>query len=308
MAAVASVLFLPAPAFGQAWVLPEGQGAVSVVYHHVFVRDHLFAAGEPRDIGHIRSHVVTAEIDYGVRDRISVRALLPYVAAKYDGSSPHRHGGDSSHGFHFIDDGTYHAGFQDVRAEVRYGAREFPAAFAPFVAVSVPTHDYEFFAHSAIGLKMAELQLGAYVGTLFGPFAVQGRASYGIYERVAGRRRSRTNIDTEIGWSAARDVRVFAFQASQISHGGIEMPFAELRRLSAEPWWPHHDRLAQAHFVNAGGGVSVQISHSVAIHASVVTTVTGSNTHAATYAATVGTTWAFAGHRRPLSHHVQPRP
>jgi hypothetical protein len=289
-------------------VLPEGQGAVSIVYHHVFVEDHLFAGGEAHDVGHIRSQVVTAEVDYGVTDRISVRALLPYVAAKYNGSSPHRHAGEQPEGFHILDDGTYHSGVQDVRTELRYGAREFPAAFAPFVAVSVPTHDYEFFAHSAIGLRMAELQVGTYVGALLGATAVHGRVSYGIYERVAGRRRTRANFDTEFGWSAARRVRVFAFQASQISYGGIEMPFNELRRLSAEPWWPHHDRLGQAHFLNAGGGADVQVSNAVSLQASIVTTVMGANTHAARYGLSVGTTWGFGAGRRLPSHRPARRP
>ena len=307
LAALGSVLLMPSVVQAQAWPLPQGTGSVSTVYHQVFVRDHLFAGGERQDIGHIRSHVFGVDVDYGVSDRLSIRAALPYVAAKYEGSQGH--GSPSSAHFHFIDDGTYHSAFQDLRAEVRYAVREFPVALAPLVAVTVPTHDYEFFAHSAVGLKMAELQLGSYLGVLIGRrTSVQSRFSYGIYERVAGRRRYRGNLDAEVAWLVARTVRLLVFQAGQFSHGGIEMPFDEIPVLRQQYWWPHHDRLGQAHFLNVGAGVTFDLRRSVGVHASLARTVCGANTHAASYGVTLGASWAFSTGGRPAPHHSRQSP
>ena len=304
-AALGAALLVPSAAGAQAWVPPEGQGSVSVLYHHLFVQDHLFSRGDRHDSGHIRTQVVTADLEYGLTDRFSLRALLPYVAAKYTGPRPHRHRGEPPHGFRFLDDSTYHSAVQDFRLEGRYGALELPLAIAPFVAVSFPTHNYEFFAHSAIGLNMSELQIGTYVGALRESFSFQGRVSHGFYERVLGHRRRRSNIDAEIGWSAGRNVRLFAFQLAQISHGVFEIPFEQLSALSAEEWWPHHDQLGRANLLNVGGGVSIRVTPSLALNGSLLTTAIGANTHAVKYGVTVGTTWAF-GEPRP-SHGTSVR-
>lgn len=307
LATLGVLIFLPTTARAQAWVLPEKEGSVSVLYHHIFVHDHVFSAGERYDVGHIRTQLLSADLEFGVTDRFSLRAVLPYVAARYTGGSPHAHRGEAPAAFEKLDDGTYHGTIQDLRVEARYGAWEFPLAIAPFVAVNVPTHDYEFFAHSAPGLNMAELQVGTYAGVQRGAFLLQGRFSYGIYERVTGLRRTRTNVDAEVGWLATRRVRLSAFETLQISHGGVDLPLAEIlnRTISAHDWWPHHDQIGRANALNLGGGLSVQITPAIALHGSLLTTVAGRNTHAARYGLTLGTSWAFG---RPRRHHASPAP
>ena len=196
-----------------------------------------------------------------------------------------------------LDDQTYHSALQDFGAEVRYGAMEFPVAIAPFVGVNIPTHDYEVFAHSAIGLNMVELQVGVYAGIARGPFSFEGRIGYGLYEKVLGIRRNRTALDAEIGWFATSSVRVFAFQASQISHGGFDIVFADLPVIQFEEWWPHHDQLGRANHLNVGLGTSVQVSQSMTLHGSVYTTAAGVNSHAARYGLSLGASWGFGGPR-----------
>jgi hypothetical protein len=296
LAATGAALLLPGQATAQPWVLPEGEGSVSILYHQVFVEDHLFSRGEPLDRGEIRSHVLTTDFEYGLTDRLSVRALLPYVASKYSGESPHGFPpGEAPHGFHQLDDETYNGGFQDVRVEARYGWREFPVVIAPFVGVAVPTHDYEFFAHSSIGPNLAELQLGTYVGGLRGPFSFHGRLSFGIYEQVAGRRRNRSNIDADIGWMPGRRVRLSIFQTVQVSHGGVHLHLEDVLNgtMANHDWWLHHDQLGRANLANVGSGASVRLTPAVTVHGSVQTTVAGKNAHAAKYAFTFGATWGF---------------
>jgi hypothetical protein len=301
------VLFLPSAARAQAWVVPEREGSVSILYHHLFVEDHVFSLGERQDVGQIRSQMLSADLEFGVTDRLSIRAVLPYVASRYTGGSPHGYRGQAPAAFEKLDDGTYHATIQDLRVEARYGAREFPVAIAPFVAVNMPTHDYEFFAHSAPGLNLAEVQIGTYGGVQRGSLSLQGRLAYGIYERVVGFRRTRTNLDAEIGWLATRTVRVSAFQTVQVSHGGVELPWQEVldKTIAAHDWWPHHDQIGRANTFNLGGGMSVQIAPAIAVHGSLLTTLAGRNTHAVKYGLMLGTSWAFGGPRR---HHEPPAP
>lgn len=305
LAALGAVLLFPSTTHAQAWVPPGGEGSVSILYHHLFVQDHVFARGERHDVGHIRTHLLTADVEYGVTDRLTLRALLPFVTTKYSGVNAHAHPGEAPSGFHKLDDGSTHAAFQDLRVEARYGAREFPVAIAPFVALTVPTHDYEVFAHSAIGLNMMELQIGTYGGVLRGPFAIQGRLSYGFYQPVIGRRRNRSNVDAEIAWLAGRKVRLSLFQATQVSHGGVDLPLDAVldRSIARNEWWPHHDQLARANWLNLGGGASIRLTPSFAVHGSVLRTMAGRNTHATDYGMTAGATWGFGG-ARPL--HASP--
>lgn len=292
------ILALPASSRAQSALPAQGEGTVGVIYSHLFVQDHIFAEGDHRDVGHIRSHVILADIEYGLTDRWAVRAHLPYVTAKYSGGFPHRHvHGPQPPGFVMLDDQTYHSALQDFGAEVRYGAMEFPVAIAPFIGVNIPTHDYEVFAHSAIGLNMVELQVGVHAGIARGPFSLEGRIAYGVHEKVLGVRRNRTALDAEIGWFATPSVRLFAFQASQISHGGFDIVFADLPATQFEEWWPHHDQLGRANHLNVGGGTSVRVSHSMTLHGSVYRTATGINTHAAKYGLSMGASWGFGGPR-----------
>ena len=303
---LAAILLLPSRAHAQPWLPPAGTGAFSVVYHHVFVQDHLFANGERFDVGHVRSQVALADFEYGVTDRVAIRAAIPYIATKYTGTRPHLYPGTPPPDFHRLDDGTTHAAFQDVRVEARYALREFPVAIAPFVMVGVPTHDYEVFAHSAVGLGLKELQLGTYAGFLRGRLSAQGRAAFGVMERVINRRRNRSVIDAEIGWEARPNLRFSAFQAAQISHGGVDLELQELldRTITSHDWWPHHDQLARANLVNIGGGVDIRLTRNVALQAALLHTVWGINGHAVKYGLTVGTTWGFGAVR---GLHTLPR-
>jgi hypothetical protein len=304
--ALAPILLTPAPASAQAWLPAAGEGAVSVVYHHSFVRDHLFSLRDRRDVGHIRTHVQSIDVEYGLTNRLTVRAMVPLIITRYTGQNPHRYVvGTPPDDFHQLDDGTAHAGLQDFKAEIRYGLYEFPIAIAPFASVTLPTHDYEVFAHSAIGLNMRELQVGSYVGFVHRSLDVQARLAFGYLERVAGVRRNRSSVDLEAGWVISPRARLFAFGASHFSHGGFDIPFAELSRLVTEPWWPHHDQLARASYTNVGAGATFAVTRSMSLTMSASTTARGRNTHATKYGITAGVSYSFGGGLPP--HTAAPK-
>lgn len=294
----------PARAYAQAWVAPRGEGSVSIGYQHLFVEDHLFSGGVRRDVGHVRTHIVSVDIDYGVTDRLSARASIPFAASKFLGGRPHIHSGSvpGTTAGHSIDEGAYNLGPQDFRADLRYSAMELPIAITPFVALVVPSHDYEFFGHSAIGLNMPELQVGTYVGIVKVPFYVQGRYAFGFPKRVIGQRRPRSNVDVEVGWLPSSRVRLFAFQSAQVSHRGLELLAGVERAGQPELEWLHHDRLGRANSMNVGGGTSIAVTRTLSVHGSGYTTVSGSNTHATKYGLAVGATWGFGAARR--GHHT----
>jgi hypothetical protein len=291
----ALALAAPASLHAQPWALPRGEGSVSLIYQHSYVRDHLFSGGLRRDVGHIRTQGVAMQIDYGLTGRLSLGASLPYMAARFVGQRGHVHADGTT-----LDDGTYHGGLQDVRLDARYSVLELPVAVTPFVGVNWPSHDYEFFAHSAIGVRLREAQVGVHVGGVRAPFYVQGRYAFGLSERLGGRRRRRSNVDTELGWFVKPKLRLFAFELGQISHGGIEIR-PGLAGLTGDDIL-NHDRFGRANILDVGGGVGVALARSMDLTCGALRTVAGENVHAARYAFSVGASWSFGG-PSGASHH-----
>ena len=277
----------PSTATAQPWGPGKGEGAVSVLYQHLYVERHVFGNGANLDVGHIRSQALALDIDFGVTDRLSIGATLPFVASRYTGSRPHTHLDG-----HTADDGRYHSGLQDVRMDVRYNIVTFPVAITPFVAVNLPSHDYEYFAHSAIGLNMKEVQVGVAAGLARSSLYVQGRYAFGQFEQVLDVRRRRSSIDTEVGWFATPRLRLFAFETGQISHGGIDIlpGFVGLTSEQIE----HHDQIGRANILDVGVGTSLGVTPTVDVLCAVLRTVAGANAHATKYGVTVGVSISFS--------------
>lgn len=243
------------------------------------------------DVGHIQAQTLLLDTSYGLTDTIALDLSVPYVTSKYTGSRPHPS---------VLDDGAYHATFQDVRFALRYNLRPGRFAVTPFVGTIVPSHDYEYYAHSAAGRRLREVQIGTYVAKLLDPVVpgafVQARYSYGIAQRVLDIAHNRSNAEVEAGYFVASAVRVFALGAGQLTHGGIDTPYRP--DLSApDPLTPeqriHHDQISRVNFLSVGGGASVSLNESVDVFASIMTQVAGRNGHALSRGINLGMTWSF---------------
>jgi hypothetical protein len=276
--------------FGQAWVPPKGEGSVAIVYQNLAVVDHLNSDGTRFDAGHIQAHGVLVFAEYGLSSRVALNLSLPYVTSRYQGNRPHQLP---------IDSGDYHGTFQDFGIGLRYSFRAGGFAFTPFVAGVVPSHRYEFFAHSAVGNRIPELRLGAYLGRQLSPLIpkayFQVRYSYGVVRRVDGVRPNHSNFDSEVGYFITRRVALRALEGFQVSHGGLDTPqdFPLSSRTIDNYRWRHHDQTSRSNFLILGGGLTVAATKSMDVFASVVTTVWGQNGHAMHHALSLGVSWSF---------------
>src|SRR4029453_5554148 len=100
---------------------------------------------------------VVFDVTYGVTEKIAVDVSLPFIASKYDGPQPHPTA---------LDDGAFPGALQDLRVAVRYSLRAGRFAVTPYIGSILPSHNYEYYAHAAPGRRVAEVQVGAYVGKL----------------------------------------------------------------------------------------------------------------------------------------------
>jgi len=187
----------------QAWVPSKGDGTVSLTYQNYQVVGHYDAAGRKNNNGGTQSHAIVAEVDYGITHAIGLIVSLPLIASKYTGPP-----------FYFVngiltlpgplDDGHYHAAFQDVHAEVR---RVFWAGIvpvAPFVGAYVPSHDYETAGEAVPGRGRWDLQVGANAGVnldrVLSCAYFQARYAYTTAQQLEGFPFTRSNVDLEVGY------------------------------------------------------------------------------------------------------------
>ena len=299
--AAAMLSVIVARAAAQAWVPEKGEGSVSVLYTNGLVTDHYLTTTK-LDIGHIQSHDLLFDVNYGLTERLAVRLSLPLVTSKYQGSFPH----SSTY-----DDGRYHSTFQDFRLDLRYRlSPDSAVVITPFVSAVVPSHNYTYFAHAAAGRRLRELQVGTYVGRTLDPMLpnafVQMRVGYGFLEEVINTPRSRGYLDLEIGYFLTRRLRVFTAGNGMLTRGGIEMPVGFSRVVPPEVF-AHHDQIGRENMLNVGGGATVSVNERIELFAAISTTKAARNTHALNRGVTTGITWRFQRGSNPLDAFAEQR-
>ena len=251
----------------------RGSGTVTLTFENYDVVGHYDAQGHTNTNGGTESHALVTEFDYGVCDRCGLIVSLPFIASKYTGP-PSFYVGPYLTYPGPLDDGRYHAAFQDVRVEFRRQWWAGPVPVTPFVGATFPTHDYETVGEAVPGRHRRDLQVGASAGVdldrLLPGAYVHGRYAWGTMQQVNGFPFVRSNIDADVGVAATSRLLVRAVAEWQIRHEGPSL--AELA-----PDWINHDRFIAPGYTNFGGGASVTVTRSADVFALFVATASGSN-------------------------------
>jgi hypothetical protein len=285
---VCAVFLAHTASVGQAWVPPKGEGESAISYQNLFNQYHYNGDGSRHDYGHIRAFRLIQEFDYGVTDKFAVNVSLPYGFGKYNGPYPHQKP---------IDNGDYHGALQDFRVGFRYNVVKRPVQFTPFLAVVFPSHHYEHFGHSAVGIDMWEAQAGMSLGRNLAPVLPRGyfqlSYSYSFMQRVLGIRPNRSRIDTEFGYFLTRRLSLQAIAASQIVHHGLFFPQDFPDRSQTNVTWRHHDQILAINFLNMGGGIAYFVNRNWQVYSSLLTSVWGQNGHVLKTGLSFGMSWGF---------------
>ncbi len=132
-----------------------------------------------------------------------------------------------------IDDGSWNATLTDLLVTGHFQVTDGAIAFAPYVGVNLPTHDYVTLGHAAPGRGLEEYWLGFYTATSLHQWIprtyVDFRANYAFVEEVASVAHDRTNLGLEVGHYFNESVSARFFIARQWTHGGIDIPVAAHR-------------------------------------------------------------------------------
>lgn len=295
-----SMLALPAHAQQTgAWTPPKGHGAFSVDYQHLYIRYHADSHGNKQIPGTIRNRSVFFDVDYGLTDRLAISANAAYKSNRYDErihGSAHNPGSlDHDHGESFLDDGSYHAGWQDWNVGLRYRWLEKPFLVTPYIAYGHPLRDYTTFAHATVGSGQARLEIGVNAGARF-PGRAQNlywQAGYGyaVMQKRDNRRVNHSTFSAELGYLFTPKLAVRGTVSARKTYNGLDFPDDYGNR--HDETFFHHDQNVRDDFVNVGVGASYQFNDRYSGYATVGHTVWGENTHLVDYALTVGVSRSF---------------
>lgn len=283
----------------QAWLAPEGEASFGVGYQSTYTHDHLFSEGEERDRGRIRMSLLVFGLTYSFSDRLAAGASVPYVSARYEGSLP-----NIAPGLEWVDDGSYHGTFTDLRLDLRYNLLDEPAMVTPFVSAVIPTRDYASFGQAAPASGLEQYMAGVSVGRRLDPFLeagyAQARYTYAFVEEVIGVAHDRSNADLEIGYFLTPSLGIAATGSWQKTHGGIDIPVPDTPAHDAfrrTPYFRYRHQLARTSFVNVGVAVGYALTATMDVFASYQSTVWGRNMHAIQPALSFGVNWGFSPKR-----------
>jgi hypothetical protein len=282
------LFFIPITLRAQAWLFGPGEGTFAISYQNVYVREHAFSKGEATDRGHSLSHVLNADLDYSLTRKLAVRIGMPYVTARYSGSSPHPT---------VNDDGTYHGTLQDYSFDLRYNVMDGPLVVTPFFTAVIPSHGYEYFAHSAVGKDVHEYHVGTNVGRRLDPILpeayIQARYSYAFVSRILGVKPNRSNVEVQFGYFIKPGLSVMGTLQGAYTHSGLDLRLGIPLVGLTEEQWRVHDQIARDNILDAGGGLVYSLNPSLEMFASVARSVAGRNTHLHASVVTVGFSRTF---------------
>jgi hypothetical protein len=289
---VAARLGLASPVLAQPSVPPRGEGTVSVTYQNYYVTGHFDLAGRENTNGATHTKSLAAELDLGLTDTLGLSVSLPFIASKYTGPESYRVAGILTFPGPLDVDRTYHGAFQDFRIEMRRLFLAGPVAVAPFVGVSIPSHEYETRGEAVPGRHRPEVQLGGTAGVpldqiLPGAYA-QVRYGLGASPPLQGFSAVRSNIDLEAGCAVTTRL---AFRGLFDWQFRLKGPLAP----QLEQDWVNHDRFIVGDYFNAGGGTTISVTRSMEIYGVWVATMSGKNGAHVGRLLSVGAAWSFGG-------------
>ena len=290
-------LQLASSAYAQATVPDRGEGMLTLTYQHYAVFGHFGVQGNENTNGPTRSQALVTDFDYGIWNGFGLLASLPFIASKYTGPPSYSVAGHPVTPGP-LDDGTYHAAFQDLRLELRRGWWAGPVAIAPFVGFSFPTHAYETKGEAVPGRHRRDLQVGVSAAldlerVLPGAY-VEGRYAYGAMQRINNLPFIRSNIDVEAGAAATSRIVLRGLVGVQIRHKGPSVDELYLDD------WADHDRFIVPSYLNLGGGPLLSLSRSTEVFALLLATAAGSNGAHRQRTVVIGVTFGFGSSLRGL--------
>ena len=281
-------LFSSSPCLAQAWPSPKGEGTVTASCQGVVADGHFVDDGSKAPGYRTQAANLVVEATFGITDRLSFDATMPWVNVKYLGPEEPLNLPDN-----VLDDGTFHGAISDLRFELRYNVIDRHVSVTPFFAALIPSHDYDTLGEAAPGRGFQEYYFGAYAGRLFEPFLprlfVQGYYSYAIVRQDLDIPLNHSDAGLEVGYFVTDSIPVTFVWNALWTHGGLT--FEELFAAPPEVF-RNLDRVVASQFHHLGVAASFPVGRTVTANLEYQKFVSGVDAHYG-YSISAGLTWVF---------------
>jgi hypothetical protein len=300
MRAVISLLLLATPlaSLAQAWLSPQGDGTVTVLYQYDIERLHVFSDGRTKDKGHTYLNAIFADTDFSITKKLAVRVDLPFIDGRYIGNSPHLLVRGDPTTIVALDNGQYHGAVQDFRFNARYLLSQRALNIVPFFQATVPSHAYATLGHAAVGTDEYESRFGVNMGRRLDPILpnlfVQGQYAFGMTPVVAANiAPKRSYGELQLGYLVTHRITLQGSGVLTYSHNGLDFDYNLFPNNLTEDQYLNHDRISRARLLDVGVSAAYQLNRSTNFFLSVGHSIYGTNTHLRYLVTTVGFTKAF---------------
>lgn len=286
-------------AHAQVAVPDAGHGSISMTYQQALVEDRTDSQGNVGTIGIAHYRTVLLGIDYSFANRWAVSAVLPYGSnmAAHTDHDPRIF--TNPHGQRFIDDGHYRGGWKDWSVGVRYQWLTAPILLTPYIRYGAPTHDYQFYGESALGLGQTELDFGiAGGGRLPRPWQnvfITADMSYALVEKIAIVKVNHSTIGFDVGYYFSPTLSGRIGLSHRASYGGLDLPAALFNPDGSlnQDRLLYHDSIRNVAYTEAHAGVDYQLNDRYALSADIGRMFDGYNANLNKVAFSVGISRSF---------------
>ncbi len=279
----------------------KGDGSLRLEYQFVRTGDFDSSIGN-LDIGETRSHVFMFSGTYELTDRFTLSASLPWIKKRHRGAFPHNPTLDLTAypqaDQTLVDDDNYHSNWQDLYVAASYTAFESKRwSVSPFVSIGMPTNDYPFYAHAAVGRNIWHVPIGAAFSfkPYFSDFFFSGDVAYVFTKQSLGVNTNHWLIDLDLAYYATPSFAPRVFVSIKHTNHGLSFPDDfNVTALNDKAWY-FHDRTIKHNFVNAGVGFDWLVNDKYMLSGSALTMVDPDQVNIVELGLSLGITRFFSG-------------
>jgi len=271
-----------------------GHGHMSLSYQYITVDGFESTIGK-LPIGEVETHSLFFDIEYNLTDKVTLIAGIPYVRKRYRGPGPH----DPltldppRPQIENVDQGQWNNDFQDLHLGLRYLAKDGPLVIEPHVGIGVPSQDYPFFGHAAVGQRLFKLDVGTSFTWLPGLSNAYYRAdiSYVFVQETLGVSIDHWRVDLEAGYQFGSRLTGRAFVLLKDGKG-LDFPDDFPPPRNTEHWY-QHDRMVKHNYLNVGIGLDWALDDRYYLSSNYMKMAWAEQVHTMEYAFTLGISRSF---------------
>ncbi len=279
----------------------KGDGSFRLEYQFVETGEFDSSIG-PIDIGETQAHVFMFSGTYQVSDRWTLSASLPWIKKRHRGALPHNPTLDLTEfpeaDQSLIDDGNYHSDWEDLYVSASFDAYQGERwSVSPFLSLGVPTNDYPFYAHAAVGRNIWHVPVGAafQFKPYFSDFSFSGDIAYVFTEKSLGVNIDHWLVNLDLAYYLTPAFAPKVFVSAKHSTKGLSFPDDfDVTALNDENWY-YHDRTIKHNFINAGVGFDWLLNDKTILSGSAMTMVDPDQVNTVDLGLSLGITRLFSG-------------